>query len=102
MTDARKRLELFEQIEGKFGFQAKIATLITGVSGYYMLDVMNAWNRYQHLQFTIVRFTASNLTTWSSSLGQKQSFAVSGLYRKCNEFWLSASIANRNLSAETN
>jgi len=51
MTDTRNRLELFEQLEGKFGFQAKIASLITGVSGYYMLDVMNAWNRYQHLQF---------------------------------------------------
>ena len=51
MTDTQNRLELFEQLEGKFGFQAKIASLITGVSGYYMLDVMNAWNRYQHLQF---------------------------------------------------
>ena len=51
MTDTHNRLELFEQLEGKFGFQAKIATLITGVSGFYMLDVMNAWNRYQHLQF---------------------------------------------------
>lgn len=51
MTDTHSRLELFEQLEGKFGFQAKIATLITGVSGYYMLDVMNVWDRYQHLQF---------------------------------------------------
>jgi uncharacterized membrane protein len=33
MTDTHNRLELFEQLEGKFGFQAKIATLITGVSG---------------------------------------------------------------------
>ena len=51
MTDTHNRLELFEQLEGKFGFQAKIVTLITGVSGYSMLDVMNAWNRYQYLQF---------------------------------------------------
>ena len=51
MTDTRNRLELFEQLEGKFGIQAKIATLITGFSGYYMLDIMNAWDRYQYLQF---------------------------------------------------
>ncbi|MGF1758569.1 hypothetical protein L4D76_11605 [Photobacterium sagamiensis] len=51
MTDTRNRLELFEQLEGKFGFQAKITTLIAGASGYYMLDVMNAWDRYYQLQF---------------------------------------------------
>ena len=51
ITDPAQRLELFEQLEGKFSFQAKIATLITGASGYYMLEFMNAWDRYQHLQF---------------------------------------------------
>ena len=51
IADTHDRLELFEQLEGKFAFQAKIATLITGVSGYYMLDFLNAWDRYLHLQF---------------------------------------------------
>ena len=51
ITDGQDRLELFEQLEGKFGFQAKITTLITGISGYYMLDSLNAWDRYLHLQF---------------------------------------------------
>ena len=51
ITDADSRLELFEQLEGKFGFQARITTLITGLSGFYMLDFLNAWDRYQHLQF---------------------------------------------------
>lgn len=45
------RLALFEQLEGKFGFQAKIATLVTGLSGFYMLSVMNAWHRYLEIQF---------------------------------------------------
>ena len=51
ITDPAQRLELFERLEGKFSFQAKIVTLITGASGYYMLEFMNAWDRYQHLQF---------------------------------------------------
>ena len=51
ITDTGNRLELFEQLEGKFAFQARIVTLITGISGYYMLDFMNAWDRYQQLQF---------------------------------------------------
>lgn len=51
ITDTKKRLELFEKLEGKFAFQARIVTLITGVSGYYMLDFMDAWGRYQSLQY---------------------------------------------------
>jgi len=51
ITNADDRLELFEQLEGKFAFQAKIATLVTGASGYFMLDYMNAWERYSHLSF---------------------------------------------------
>lgn len=51
ITDTHNRLELFEQLEGKFSFQAKIATLITGVSGVFMLEVLNAWGRYLHLQY---------------------------------------------------
>ena len=51
ISDTDKRLELFEQLEGKFAFQARIVTLITGASGYYMLNFMNAWDRYQQFAF---------------------------------------------------
>lgn len=51
INNSSNKLELFEQLEGKFSFQAKIATLVTGISGFYMVEVMNAWDRYQHLQF---------------------------------------------------
>lgn len=47
LPDSNNRLVLFEQLEGRFAFQAKIVTLITGISGYYMLEVMDAWARYQ-------------------------------------------------------
>lgn len=51
VTNSDDRLALFEQLEGKFGLQAKITTLLTGLSGYYMLEVLNAWDRYLQLQF---------------------------------------------------
>lgn len=51
ITDTDNRLELFEQLEGKFAFQAKIVTLVTGISGYFMLDFMDVWGRYLQLQF---------------------------------------------------
>ena len=51
MSDTEKRLTLFGQLEGKFAFQARIVTLVTGVTGFYMLEYMNAWERYQQVQF---------------------------------------------------
>ena len=51
MSDTDKRLTLFEQLEGKFAFQARMVTLVTGLTGFYMLDYMQAWGRYQQIQF---------------------------------------------------
>lgn len=51
IQDTENRLELFEQLEGKFALQAKFVTLATGISGFYMLDYLNAWERYTHPQF---------------------------------------------------
>lgn len=51
MTDKTQRVSLFEQLEHKFAWHAKLATLVTGISGYYMLDFLNAWQRYQDLSF---------------------------------------------------
>ncbi len=51
MPDQEKRYDLFETLEGRFSFQAKITTAITGVSGLYMLYYMDAWGRYLSLSF---------------------------------------------------
>ncbi len=44
-------MQLFEQLEGKFALQARIVTLLTGITGFYLLQVMDAWERYQQHQF---------------------------------------------------
>ena len=41
-----ERVEFFEAIEGRFAAQSRITTLITGLSGFYLVDVMGAWNRF--------------------------------------------------------
>lgn len=46
-----ERLVLFEALEGRFALQARVTTLLTGLSGFYMLHFMHAWERYQQLQF---------------------------------------------------
>ena len=45
------RINTFEQIEGRFALQAKITTLITGITGFYMLYEMDAWSRYLDPRF---------------------------------------------------
>ena len=44
-------VELFETIENRLAWQAKIIILIAGGSGFYMLDFINAWNRYSEPRF---------------------------------------------------
>lgn len=51
IADEKQRLQLFEQLEGRFSFQAKIATTITALSGFYMVEFLHAWGRYMELRF---------------------------------------------------
>ena len=46
MKSKEEQIETFEKIEGKFALQAKITTLITGISGFYTVYVLGAWNRF--------------------------------------------------------
>jgi len=46
MKSKEEQIATFEQIEGRFAFQAKITTLLTGLSGFYMLYALDGWQRY--------------------------------------------------------
>lgn len=46
-----EQIQTFEQIEGQFAIQAKVTTILTGITGFYMLYELNAWNRYLDLKF---------------------------------------------------
>ena len=39
-------IALFERVEGRFAFQAKLSTLLAGASGFYLTDRMFAWDRF--------------------------------------------------------
>ena len=51
LDEAGARLDLFERLEGRFALQARLTTLLSGLSGFYMLHFLNAWDRYQQGQF---------------------------------------------------
>lgn len=40
-----ERLRLFEEIEGRFAWQARVSTLLAGASGFYMLHIYDMWSR---------------------------------------------------------
>ena len=51
LTAKEDQIKTFEQIEGRFALQAKITTLITGITGFYMLYVLDRWDRYLDYRF---------------------------------------------------
>ncbi len=51
LEQEENKLALFEQLEGRFAFQARLTTLLTGLSGFYMLYYLDAWDRYSQLQY---------------------------------------------------
>lgn len=51
LSSKEDQIRTFEQIEGRFALQAKITTVITALSGFYMLYELNAWNRYLDYRF---------------------------------------------------
>ena len=46
IKSSEEQLNTFEQIEGRFAIQAKITTILTFLSGFYMIYKLNAWNRF--------------------------------------------------------
>ncbi|MBD81003.1 MAG: hypothetical protein CL840_18945 [Crocinitomicaceae bacterium] len=51
LASKEDQIKTFEQIEGRFALQAKVTTLLTGISGFYMLYVMDAWGRYLDFKY---------------------------------------------------
>jgi hypothetical protein len=42
-----ERVALFDQIERRFAWQARLTTTITGLTGFYMVYRFNLWDRYR-------------------------------------------------------
>ena len=51
IPDIHDRLALFEKLEGKFAIQARITTVITLLTGLYLIDLMQIWGRFLQIEF---------------------------------------------------
>lgn len=45
------KIKTFEAIEGRFAMQAKITTVITALTGFYMLYLLDGWHRYLDVRY---------------------------------------------------
>ena len=48
---AEQRLAEFERYERGFATQARVSTLLVGLTGFYMASVLDLWSRYQEARF---------------------------------------------------
>jgi len=46
LASPEERMALFEKIEHRFAWQARATTLLTGLSGFYLLHLLQAWPRF--------------------------------------------------------
>ena len=51
MREPAERVEFFEKVEAGFARQARVTTLITGLSGFYLVHSLGAWNRFADAQY---------------------------------------------------
>lgn len=51
LASPRERVELFERIEHRFAWQARVTTLITGLSGFYLIERLDGWGRFSAASF---------------------------------------------------
>jgi uncharacterized membrane protein len=42
---------LFDAVERRFIWQARVATLLVAASGFYMVERLDLWNRFRNIQF---------------------------------------------------
>jgi len=46
MREPAERIEFFEKVEAGFAVQGRMTTLLTGLSGFYLLHRLGAWSRF--------------------------------------------------------
>ncbi|MEH6445987.1 MAG: hypothetical protein V7784_19010 [Oceanospirillaceae bacterium] len=51
INSAEDKLQLFEKLESRFATQAKISTVLSALSGFYMLNFLQAWPRYASIDY---------------------------------------------------
>lgn len=82
MASKEEQINTFEQIEGRFALQAKITTLITGITGFYMLYELDGWDRYFDYRFWWIHAMTLVWIIFSLVLYVLEPFVLHKLFKK--------------------
>jgi len=107
MKSVEERVEFFELLESRFARQARLTTLLVGVSGFYMVHILDAWSRFTELQywwmhamvlvwgvFTLMLFVLEPwvLHQWFASRARNKPVQTFALIQRLHWFLLSISL----------
>ncbi len=82
LASKEDQVKMFEKIEGKFALQAKITTLITGLTGFYMLYELDGWDRYLNYRFWWVHAMTLIWVLFTLILYVLEPFILQKLFKK--------------------
>jgi uncharacterized membrane protein len=51
VSAAGERIRFFETVERGFALQARVTTLVTGLSGLYLVHALDLWHRFTQIEF---------------------------------------------------
>lgn len=51
MPSEEKKTEFFKRFKKRFAAQARYTTLFTGLSGFYMVHILDAWSRFTEFRY---------------------------------------------------
>ena len=51
LSEASRRVAVFEEIEGRFSQQAKVSVTLAGITGFWMTEHLDAWHRFAEISF---------------------------------------------------
>ncbi|MEI7612652.1 MAG: hypothetical protein WCK63_07065 [Betaproteobacteria bacterium] len=102
-----EQIAFFEEIESRFGTQAKFTTLLTGLSGFWLMSKLHIWDRFSlpqywwmhamvavWLVFTLMLFVFEPmfLHRWFQESAKKNPEATFHLIHRLHIFLLSISV----------
>lgn len=82
LKSKEERLHTFEKIEGRFALQAKIWTLLAGITGFYMLYVLDGWQCYLYLEYWWIHAMTLVWLLFTVMLFFLEPFVLHRLFRK--------------------
>ncbi|MCP4460686.1 MAG: hypothetical protein GY816_22085 [Cytophagales bacterium] len=85
LASGEDQIRTFEQIEGRFALQAKITTLVTGLTGFYMLYELDGWDRYLDYRFWWVHAMTLIWVIFTVVLYILEPFVLHKLFKKSAE-----------------